>query len=154
MDEKFVSIEYSKWHSYYKPLEELNQQLTQELARLKEENKINIYLSVRGTRYPYLENVGFITAGVDLPHTQVKINGREIIGAMNLAIESETGSFRYSSSKPHVFSYNEAEEFSMLHQKYHQALKDLDKERAAFRKEVRAIPRWKRWLFKIKTPKI
>lgn len=80
INEKYISIEYEKWESYYKPLEQINEQLQRELRNQ------DIVVRIDGWRHSYsFPSYGTLSVHVSGGYTIKNFSKDDLIKAIERA---------------------------------------------------------------------
>ena len=131
--EKYVTIEYETWHNKYKPLEEENERLKQDL----EESKIKVRIETNSMRMgDYWRNeIGYVSFSVQKGRKVEIKDWVEVERLINHEFdEMARGYVKY-------LTHDQLKEYFAEEKKVSEKIET----------QIKSIPKIIRWLFKIKT---
>jgi hypothetical protein len=147
-EEKYVSIEFNTWNNRYKPMEEDNQRLRQQVKELTENNiRVFIYLAsdYRSMGPMSSRSVGYLEVKTQFDGNIFSWEDRK---KMEVVVNDGVTEAIYNShSKDWYIGREEAE--SRI-DKMANLIKHYDKIVEANKQHIAGIPKFIKWLFKIK----
>ncbi len=141
-EEKYVTIPFDVWESKYKGLEKESNRLLVELKELEERRRIDIRLISR--QLPMLNTgtrIGYIDLSTDIGSFMLKIEDRE---RLRHAIESE---FKKVDTFGVILTPKQADD---LLTKNIKTTNEYQRVTSELLKRLNKIPKFIKWLFKIK----
>jgi hypothetical protein len=151
-NEKYISIEYTLWNDYYKPLEDLNKKLLERIEELKANSKIYLYISCANYRSARIEHtvIGFLNIDIReaLPPA-IQISKVELLQAINTTINNENY-FRVGRDRIKIFNEDEIAKAKDIIRDYEASEIKFKAAVLELEQEKKKIPAFVRWLFNIK----
>jgi len=153
--EKYISIDYNKWESYYKPLEVLNKELKSEIFELRnklsieiDKKEISIRLKLSTLSYHDYGNKGNITVGVYSLDTRTILD----INTDYFVQELKKEMYKHSMTDPGRWVNNLLTEDKLykFYDDLQNSRQELQNKRMEIATQINKLPRIIRWIFKIK----